>query len=91
MTTTLNLPPDNEQAFIGEATARGLTPDEVVGQGILTHTARHADTALELPSAELRMANGVPVLHTDQIMGLSVISDTIDLVRQERDLHNLGR
>ncbi len=92
MTVTLNLPPNVEQAFLGEAAALGLTPDEFVSEVLLARAASRGgvSTAAELPGAQLQMQEGVPVLWTGQSMALPVINDTLDLVRRERDLSSFG-
>ena len=93
MTVTLNLPPDVEQAFLGEAASRGLTPDQLASDLLLTRTAwQHGgvSTGAESPSALLPMEDGIPVLRTGQPMALDVINDTLELVRLERDLSGFG-
>jgi hypothetical protein len=92
MTVTLNLPPDVEQAFIGEAASRGLTPGQFASEVLLTRAAwRHRGVSTDAESsALLQMEDGVPVLHTDQPMALHVINDTLERVRLERDLSSFG-
>jgi hypothetical protein len=58
MTVTLNLPPDIEQTFIGEAAARGLTLDEFFREVLLARAAlRHCGVpgSAEYPSAILQV------------------------------------
>ncbi len=90
MTVTLNLPPNIELAFMGEAASRGLTPDELISEVLLAHAAHQQGSlaGTESPSAILRMKNGVPVLRTGHAMALDAIDDTVELVRRERDLSN---
>jgi hypothetical protein len=92
MTVTLNLPPNVEQAFIGEAASRGLTPDQFASEVLLTRAAwQHGGVSTGAESsALLQMEDGVPVLHTGQPMALHVINDTLELVRLERDLSSFG-
>jgi hypothetical protein len=93
MTVTLNLPPDVERAFMGEAASKGLTPDQLASEVLLKRAAwQHADvsTGAESPFAVLQMEDGVPVLHAGQPMALPVIGDTLELVRSERDLNSFG-
>ena len=93
MTVTLNLPPSVEQAFIGEAALRGLTPDQFASEVLLTRAAwQHGgvSTAAESSSALLQTEDGVPVLRAGQPMALQVINDTLELVRLERDLSSFG-
>ena len=93
MTVTLNLPPNVEQAFIGEAASRGLTPDQLASEVLLKRAAWRQDrvsTGVEPSSAVLQMEDGVPVLHTGQPMALHAIGDTLELVRLGRDLSSFG-
>ncbi len=93
MTVTLNLPPDVEQAFMGEAASKGLTPDQLASEVLLKRAAwQHGgvSTGAESSSTRLQVEDGVPVLHTGQPMALHVICDTLEQVRLERDLSNFG-
>jgi hypothetical protein len=84
MTVTLNLPPNIEEAFIGEAASRGLTPDEFLSEVLLTRAAWQqgdVSTDKESSSVLLQMEEGVPVLRTGQPMALQVINDTLERVR----------
>ncbi len=93
MTVTLNLPPNIEQDFIGEAASRGLTPDEFFSEVLLARAAwRHGSESNGTTpcSALLQMEEGVPVLSTGQPMALQAINDTLERVRLERDLGNFG-
>lgn len=93
MTVTLNLPPRIEQAFIGEAASRGLTPDQFLSEVLLTRAAwQHGgmSTDTESSSALLQMEGGVPVLRTGQPMALQAINETLERVRLERDLSSFG-
>jgi hypothetical protein len=93
MTVTLNLPPNVEQAFIGEAASRGLTPDQLASEVLLKRATWRQDglsTGAALSSALLQMEDGVPVLQAGEPMALHVIGDTLELVRLERDLSSFG-
>ncbi len=91
MTVTLNLPPNIEQDFIGEAASRGLTPDEFLSEVLVVRAAwRHGSEATDTePCSDLlQMEEGVPVLRTGQPMALQTINDMLERVRLERDLGN---
>jgi hypothetical protein len=93
MTVTLNLPPHVEQAFIGEAASRGLTPDQFLSEVLLTRAAwQHSriSAGTESSSPPLQMEDGVPVLRTGQPMALQSVNDTLEQVRLERDLSSFG-
>ena len=79
MTVKLNLPPNVEQAFLGEAAARGLTPDQFASEVLLTRSAwQHGGMTIGSGlSARLQMEDGVPVLHNGQPTALHVIDDTL--------------
>lgn len=89
VTVTLNLPPEIEQAFIGEATSRGLTPDELVSEVVLARISRHPSLS-DREYARLEIEEGIPVLHTGHPLPLSAIDETLELVRRERDLDIYG-
>jgi hypothetical protein len=72
MTVTLNLPPNVEQAFIGEAASRGLTPDQFASEVLLTRAAWQRGGVSGAESSALpQVEDGVPVLHTGQPMGFT--------------------
>jgi hypothetical protein len=88
MTVTLNLPPDIEQAFLGEAAARGLSPDEFVSRVIIS---RASDSMSEpLAQRPLTQEQGVPVLRTGRPISLSAVEETLARIREERDIDCLG-
>lgn len=93
MTVTLNLPPDIERAFQGEAQARGLSLDDFLSEVILSragHVAGQSAVGGSL-SAQLVHEDGVPVLRTGQPIEISVVDETLDRVRRERESAILGR
>jgi hypothetical protein len=92
MTVTLNLPPDIERAFEGEAQARGLSLDEFLSEVILSraeHVAGPSETAVS--TAQLVLEEGVPVIRTGQPIGISVVDETLERIRRERESAILGR
>jgi hypothetical protein len=93
MTVTLNLPPDIERAFEGEAQARGLSLDEFLSEVILSRAERVAGQSAVAASlsAQLVREDGVPVLRTGQPIGISVVDETLDRIRRERESAILGR
>jgi len=93
MTVTLNLPPDIERAFQCEARARGLSLDEFLSEVILSRAepvAGQSTVAASLP-AQLVREEGVPVLRARQSIGISVVDETLDRIRQERESAIPGR
>jgi hypothetical protein len=92
MTVTLNLPPDIEQAFQGEAQARGLSLDELLSEMILSRAGAAAGEpgAAASLSAQLVREEGVPVLRTGQPIEIAVVDETLDRIRREREHAFLG-
>ena len=91
MTVTLNLPPDVERAFQGEAQARGLSLDEFLSEMILSRTELAASFAVAAPSpTRIVHEEGVPVLCAGQPIGISDVDETLDRIRQERERAILG-
>jgi hypothetical protein len=84
MTVTLNLPPDVERAFRGEAQARGISLDEVLSEVVLKSAVAAS------ASVELQLEEGVPVLRTGQPIDISVVDETLDRIRRERERAILG-
>jgi hypothetical protein len=84
---------DVERAFLQEARARGLSPDEFVTEVMRSHaekTAGQSEAGGCLP-AHLEYEDGVPVLRTGQPIAISLIDETLDEIRIERELAILGR
>jgi hypothetical protein len=86
MTVTVNLPQNVEQAYVAAARTKGVSVDALVADVLvsnapLTESAQHPELIEEL---------GIPVLRTGQPLDLSVVADTIDIIRRERELSVLG-
>jgi hypothetical protein len=90
MTVTLNLPPDIERAFQSEAQARGLSLDEFMSEVILSRAEPGQSAVAASLSAQLVREEGVPVLRTGQPIGISVVDETLDRIRRERERAILG-
>jgi hypothetical protein len=95
MTVILNLPPPVEEAFAGEAAAKGLSLDEFVSEVLLAHASEQQmivgqTSFTQSLSARLEQEDGVPVLRTGQPITISTINETLDMIRRERDLASLG-
>ena len=93
MAVTLNLPPDIERAFQVEAEARGLSLDEFLSEVVLSRAEDVAGQCAVTGSVSARLVfeDGVPVLRTGHPIGISVVDDTLDSIRRERDDAILGR
>lgn len=94
MTITLTLPPDIERAFLAEAEARGLSLDEFISDLLRSRVSEpqasvRADNAVLRPFP-LEQEDGVPVLRTGQPIAPSVVDDTLNMIRRERELAILG-
>jgi hypothetical protein len=96
MTVILKLPPQVEEAFAGEAAAKGLSLDEFVSEVLLAHASEQQQMIVgqtsftQSLSARLEQEDGVPVLRTGQPITISIIDETLDVIRRERDLASLG-
>ena len=92
MTVTLNLPPEIERAFQGEARARGLSLDEFLSEVVLARigVAPEESAVAGFSSGRLVYEEGVPVLRTGHAISVSVVNQTLDRIRRERDRAALG-
>jgi hypothetical protein len=88
MTVTLNLPPDIEAGLLAEARARGLSIDTLLATVIRRFVADTVTTADMQPS--LRNEQGAWVLYGGAPMSAVLVDETLESVRHERDLTNLG-
>jgi hypothetical protein len=87
MTVTVNLPQNIEQAYVAAARTRGVSVDALVTDVLVSHAP-----AAESPQRpELIEELGIPVLRTGQPLDPSVVADTIDTIRRERDLSVFGQ
>ena len=84
---TINLPHSVEQAYLTAAQTKGVSVDALVTDVLVSH----APVDEPGPWPELVQEQGVPVLRTGQPLDPSVVNDTIDAMRRERDLSVLGR
>ena len=87
MTVTINLPQNVEQAYVTAARTKGMSVDALVTDVLVSHVPM-AETA-QLP--ELIEEHGIPVLRTGYPLDPSVVNDTLDAIRRERDLSVLGQ
>ena len=86
MTVTVNLPQKVEQAYLAAARTKGVSVDALVADVLVSH----APVAESPQRPELIEERGIPVLRTGQPLDPSVVADTIDMIRRERDLTVLG-
>lgn len=88
MTVTVNLPPDIEAGLLAEARARGLSIDTLLATVIRRFVADTVTMADVQPS--LRNEQGAWVLYGGEPMPADLVDETLEAVRHERDLMNLG-
>jgi hypothetical protein len=89
MSITLHLPPEIEAGLIAEAEARGVPVDNLLEEVV----RRFAEVNIPVqPSAAGRLQKeaGAWVLSTGEPMSPDLVQDTLNALRQERDLGNLG-
>ena len=93
MTVTLTLSADIERAFLREARARGLSPDEFVTEVVRSRAEKIAARSETggCFAAQLGYEDGVPVLRAGKPIAISVIDETLDEIRREREDAILGR
>lgn len=87
MTVTINLPQHVEQAYTVAAQTMGMTVDALVTDILVSHVP----LAKSEPQAEWIDEQGIPVLRTGQPIDLSVIDDTLESIRRDRDYAHLGK
>ena len=92
MTVTLNLPPEIERAFQGEARARGLSLDEFLSEVVLARSGVSRDESAVggFSSGRLMYDEGVPILRTGHAISVSVVNETLERIRRERERAVLG-
>jgi hypothetical protein len=84
---------DIERAFLREARARGLSLDDFITEMVRSRAekiAAQSETG-ECFVAQLGCEDGVPVLRADKPIAISVIDETLDEIRRERENAILGR
>lgn len=86
MIVTVNLPQKVEQAYLAAARTRGVSVDALMADVL----ASHAPEVESSQHPELMDDDGIPVLRTGQPIDPSVVDDTLDRIRRERDLSVLG-
>ena len=92
MTVTIHLPQQVEQAYRAAAQSKGVSLDALVSDVLLSHApAAESEHATVSPEPRLVEQHGVAVLWTGHPIAPSVVSDTLDLIRRERDLTALGQ
>ena len=91
MTVSIQVPPEIEAGLISQAEAHGLSLDEYLRRFLLEQFADSARPA-QSPGASgvLEKEGDVWVLRTGQPISASVVEDTLNSIRQERDFTNLG-
>lgn len=92
MTVTLQLPPDIEHSLLAEAEARGVSLDALV-EMLLRQFATTATTQPGQPATEgtiIQLDDGLWALETGHPISAETVNDTIEALRRERDLMNLG-
>ncbi len=91
MTVTINLPQNVEQAYLVAARAKGISVDTLLSDVLLSHVPV-AEAGQQSPGfgPQLIKEHGVTVLRTGQPLSASVVNDTLESIRRERDFAALG-
>ncbi len=87
MTVTIHLPQNIEQAYLNAARTKGVSLDALVTDVLVSHVP--AAASAEHP--ELVEERGIPVLRTGKPLNPTIVNDTIDAIRRERDFSVLGQ
>ncbi|MEP7352068.1 MAG: hypothetical protein ABI824_02435 [Acidobacteriota bacterium] len=87
MTVTINLPQNVEQAYLSAAQTKGVSVDALVTDVLVSHVP--STESAQRP--ELVEERGIPVLRTGHPLDPSIVIDTLDAVRRERDFSVLGQ
>lgn len=88
MTVTLHLPPDIEQAYLAEAQAQGVPLDELVRAVLI---ARQPVLATGTTATLVKLEDGMWALRSGAPLSTETVNATINALRRERDLDNLGK
>ena len=92
MTLILNLPEQIEKAYRIVAQSKGVSIDVLVSNLLLLHVPIvESQERVDSSQPQLVEEFGVTVLQTGYPMDQSVINETLDLIRRERDLVALGQ
>lgn len=86
MTVTINLPQNVEKAYLIAAQTKGVSVDALLTDVLVSHVPA-IDSAQRQELVEER---GIPVLRTGHPLDPSILNDTLDAIRQERDFSILG-
>ena len=86
MTVTINLPQNVEQAYLSAARTKGVSVDALLTDVLVSQVP--ASESTQRP--EMFEERGIPVLRTGQPLDPSIVADTLDAIRRERDLTVLG-
>ena len=91
MTVILNLPRNVEQSYLIAARVKGVSIGTLLSDILLSH-APVTDAGQPSPVADPQViqSHGVTVLRTGHPLLASVVNETLDSVRRERDFGALG-
>ena len=87
MTVTINLPQNVERAYLSAAQTKGVSVDTLLTDVLVSHVP--ATESVQRP--ELVEERGIPVLRTGHPLDPSIVNDTLDAIRRERDFSVLGQ
>lgn len=87
MAMTIHLPDSVEQAYAAVARRKGVSIDVLVTDILVSNMP----ATEPLTGPELVEENGVPVLRAGCPIEPSIVNDTLDAIRWERDLSALRR
>jgi len=90
VTVTLHLPPDIEHALLAEAEARGLSLDVLLEILLRQFTTAARPDEPTTEGTIIQLDDGMLALHSGHPISAETVNDTIDALRRERDLNNLG-
>jgi hypothetical protein len=91
MTVTLRLPPDLERCLLAEAESRGVPLDALLEMLIwqFATTSVHSSSGAT-DGMMVKLGDGMWALRTGYPISADTVNDTIDTLRRERNLGNLG-
>ena len=93
MTMTIHLPEDVEQTYAAAARDRGVSLDVLVTNVLVSHLSAVVAEPAQPSSSSGKWTeeDGIPVFRTGQPLDPSVVDDTLDAIRRERDISALRR
>jgi hypothetical protein len=91
MTVTINLPRNVEQSYLIAAQVKGVSTGTLLTDVLLSHApVTEAGQPSPVADPQVIQSHGVTVLRTGHPLLASVVNETLESIRRERDFGVLG-